>query len=72
LSAIALTRLPQAFDYLMAIIARDSRDAPAAIEAIGRGAPSAELIARVQQAVREIGSSRLEQAMRQHLPAPPE
>jgi hypothetical protein len=72
LSAIALTRLPQAFDYLMAIIARDSRDAPAAIEAIGRGAPSAELIARVQQAVREIGSSRLEQAMRQHLPATPE
>jgi hypothetical protein len=72
LSAVALTRLPQAFDYLIAIIARDSREAPAAIEAIGRSAPNAELLARVQQAVRQTGSSRLEQAMRQHLPAPPE
>jgi HEAT repeat protein len=72
LSAIALTRLPQAFDYLIAIVARDAREAPAAIEAIGRSAPSAELHARVKQAVHNVGSPRLEQAMRQHLPAPPE
>jgi hypothetical protein len=72
LSAIALTRLAQSFDYLIAIIARDSREAPAAIEAIGRIAPNAELHARVQQAVQKAGSARLEQAMRQHLPAPPE
>jgi HEAT repeat protein len=72
LSAIALTRLPQAFNYLMAIIERDAREAPAAIEAIGRSAPNAELIARVQQAVRQIGSSRLEQAMRQYLRTQPE
>jgi hypothetical protein len=72
LSAIALTRLPQAFDYLMAIIVRDAREAPAAIEALGRSAPNAELLARVQHAVRQIGSPRLEQAMRQHLPMPPE
>ena len=72
LSAIALTRLPQAFDYLIAIVARDAREAPAAIEAIGRSAPNAELHARVQQAVLKAGSPRLEQAMRQHLPAPPE
>jgi HEAT repeat protein len=72
LSAIALTRLPQAFDYLIAIVARDAREASAAIEAIGRSAPSAELHARVKQAVQKAGSPRLEQAMRQHLPAPPE
>jgi HEAT repeat protein len=72
LSAIALTRLPQAFDYLIAIIASDSREAPAAIEAIGRSAPNAELHARVRQAVEKTGSPRLGQAMRQHLPAPPE
>ena len=72
LSAIALTRLPHALDYLIAIGSRDAREAPAAIEAIGRSAPSAELHARVQQAVHKAGSPRLEQAMRQHLPAPPE
>jgi len=68
-SAVALTRLPQAFDYLIAIVARDAREASAAIEAIGRSAPSAELRARVRQAVLKAGSPRLEQAMRQHLPA---
>jgi HEAT repeat protein len=72
LSAIALTRLPQAFDYLIAIVERDAREAPAAIEAIGRSAPNAELHARVQQAVQKAGSARLDQAMRQHLPPPPE
>jgi HEAT repeat protein len=72
LSAIALTRLPQAFDYLIAIVARDALDAAAAIEAIGRSAPNAELHGRVQQAVQNTGSPRLAQAMRQHLPAPPE
>ena len=72
LSAIALTRLPQAFDYLIAMVARDAREAPAAIEAIGRSAPSADVHARVQQAVEKAGSPRLEQAMRQHLPATPE
>jgi hypothetical protein len=72
LSAVALTRLPQAFDYLIAIVARDAREASAAIEAIGRSAPNAEMHARVQQAVLKAGSPRLEQAMRQHLSAPPE
>lgn len=72
LSAVALTRLPQAFDYLLAIVARDAREASAAIEAIGRSAPNAEMHARVQQAVLKAGSPRLEQAMRQHLSAPPQ
>jgi len=70
MSAIALTRLPAAFDYLIALIARDAREAPTAIEAIGGAAPNAEMHARVLQAVEQAGSSRLTQAMRQHMPAP--
>ncbi|MGB6689312.1 MAG: HEAT repeat domain-containing protein [Terracidiphilus sp.] len=72
LSAIALCRLPEAMDYLLAIIERDERDAPVAIEAIGRTAPSAELRTRVERTVRNAANPRLEQAFRQHLPAPPE
>jgi hypothetical protein len=72
LSAIALTRLPEAMDFLLDLIARDAREAPSAIEAIGRAAPSAEQRAHVEQAVKAAGSQRLEQAFRQHLPALPE
>ena len=72
LSAIAHTRLPEAFDFLIAMIAREAREAPTAIEAIGRIAPSAELRTRVEQAVEQTGSPRLTQAFRQHLPARPE
>ena len=72
LSAIALTRLPEALDFLIAMIARDAREAPAAIEAIGRIAPNAETVARIAQAVEEADSNRLRQAMRQHLPVIPE
>jgi hypothetical protein len=72
LSAIALTRLPEALEFLIAMIARDSREAPAAIEAIGRIAPNAEIVARIAQAVEQADSMRLRQAMRQHQPAIPE
>ncbi|MGA3373225.1 MAG: HEAT repeat domain-containing protein [Terracidiphilus sp.] len=72
LSAIALTRLPEAFDFLLALIQRDAREAPQAIEAIGRGAPNAELRARVEKAVQQTASPRLDQAFRQHLPPRPE
>jgi HEAT repeat protein len=72
LSAIALTRLPEAIDFLLAMIARDAREAPEAIEAIGRTAPSAELRARVEQIVDQADNLRLRQALRQHLPAIPE
>jgi HEAT repeat protein len=72
LSAIALTRLPEAMDFLIALIARDAHEAAVAIEAIGRTAPSAELRARVEQAVEQTGSQRLGQAFRKHLPAIPE
>lgn len=69
LCAIALTRLPEALDFLIDLIARDALEAAVAIEAIGRIAPSAELRARVKRAVDETGSQRLDQAFRQHLPA---
>jgi HEAT repeat protein len=72
LSAIALTRLPEAFDSLIALIADDSRNAPVAIEAIGRIAPTADLRARVEEAVKQSGSPRLHQALREHLPIRPE
>jgi len=68
LSAIALTRLPEAIDFLVALIARDAREASAAIEAISRTAPNAELRARVEKAVEQAGSPRLQQAFRQHFP----
>jgi hypothetical protein len=68
LSAVALTRLPEAIDFLMDLIQRDAREAPSAIEAIGRIAPNAELRSRVQKAVEQADSPRLEQSFRQHLP----
>ncbi len=67
LSAVALTRLPEAMDYLLEKIARDAREGAAAIEAIGRTSPNAELRARVWQAVEQADSMRLRQAFRQHL-----
>ena len=72
LSAIALTRLPEAMDLLIAAIARDGREATEAIEAIGRLAPAAELRARVEQAVEQVDSMRLRKAFQQHMPAIPE
>jgi HEAT repeat protein len=71
LSAIALTRLPEAIDFLVAFIASDAREAPAAIEAIGRSSPPEEWRVRVQAAVEQAGSQRLLQAFRQHMPPPP-
>jgi hypothetical protein len=66
LSAIALTRLPEAMDFLIAMMARAAREAPAAIDAVGRIAPNAEIVARIAQAVEDADSDRLRQAMRQH------
>lgn len=72
LSAMALTRLPEAFDRLIDIIRQDGREATAAIEAIGRIAPNEELRARVWQAVEGTGGRRLLDAFREHLPEPHE
>lgn len=69
LSAIALSRLPDAIDYLVGILEREERDAAAVIEAIGRSAPSDETRVRVEEAIRRTGSPKLEKAMREHLTA---
>jgi hypothetical protein len=68
-SAVALTRLPEAMDFLVAIVEQDAREAPAAIEAIGRSAPTSELRARVEQAIEQADSVRLRLAFREHMPA---
>jgi hypothetical protein len=68
LSAIALTRQPEAMDFLLATIARDAREAPEAIEAIGRISPSPELRARVKEAVEKADSIRLRKAFDQYFP----
>jgi HEAT repeat protein len=71
MSAIASTRLSEALDFLIAKIADDSRDAPEAIEAIGRTALSPEVRARVEQAVSQTDSPRLRKAFLEHFPAVP-
>jgi hypothetical protein len=70
LSAIAVTRLPEAMDFLVAMIADDRHEAAEAIEAIGRIAPNAELRARVEAAVEQADSPRLRKALQEFLPKP--
>jgi hypothetical protein len=69
LSAIALTRLPQALDYLIELIQSEDRDAPAAIEALAKLSPGAELRDRMLQAVEETGSPRLRKLLQEHMHA---
>ena len=64
LSAIALTRLPEAIDFLLGMIEREESEAPAAIEALSRVASGEELKARLERAVGATGSERLEKALR--------
>jgi HEAT repeat protein len=64
LSAIALTRLPEGIDFLLGMIEREEREAPAAIEALSRVAGGDELRARLERAVEATGSARLEKALR--------
>jgi hypothetical protein len=71
LSAVALTRLPEALDSLIGAIERDDRGAPEAIEAISRIAPNEELRARVEQAVERADSVRLRKALKEYFPAIP-
>jgi HEAT repeat protein len=65
LSAIALTRLPEAIDFLLGMIEREEREASAAIEALSRVASGEELRTRLQRAVKATGSERLEKALRE-------
>jgi hypothetical protein len=52
----------------MAMIERDDREAPAAIEALARLVPNDQLILRIEQAVQGTDSFRLKKALREHLP----
>jgi HEAT repeat protein len=67
LSSIALTRLPQAIDYLIALIEHEDREAPLAIESLAKLASNPELRARLVNAVEEVGSPRLTRTLHEHL-----
>ena len=69
LSALALTRLPEGVDFLMGIIEGEQREAPAAIEALSRIATNEEIRSRLEKAVDETGSARLQKALREYLPS---
>jgi len=69
LSAIALTRLPEAIDFLIDLIERDAREAAGAIEALSRAATSEDVRARLIGVVEATGSPRLMKALRESLPA---
>src|SRR3954447_17212339 len=66
LSAIALTRLPEAIDFLLGMIEREEREAPRAIEALCRAAVGEELRGRLVSAVHSNGSPRLLKALREN------
>ena len=65
-SAIAMTRLPEAFDFLIQQVGRESRYAVAAVEALGRIGQSAEVRARIERAVEATGSERLRNVFQEH------
>jgi HEAT repeat protein len=70
LSAIALTRLPEAFNFLLGMIEREEREAPRAIEALSRIAGE-ELKTRVELAVQNTASPRLMKALAESLASSP-
>jgi len=61
LSAIALTRQDAAHEFLLELVRSESRDAEAALEALVRASPSAEVIARLEKLV--AGNARLARAL---------
>jgi hypothetical protein len=67
ISAIALTRLPQAVDYLIALIEREDREAPLAIESLAKLSSNPELRARLINTVEEVGSPRLTRTLQENL-----
>ena len=68
LSAIALTRLTEAVNYLLGLIENEDRDAPVALEALAKLEPGAELRERIEHAVEGAGSPRLRKVLKEHLP----
>jgi hypothetical protein len=59
LTAIALTRRPEAFDYLLELIGEESRFAADAVTAMTQAAPPAEIRERLEKTVRNTGNERL-------------
>jgi hypothetical protein len=68
LSAISLTRQPEAADFLLDLVRTESLDAEAAIEAIVRSAPSVEVTRQLKQLV--AGNPRLARALAKHRAGP--
>lgn len=68
LSAIALTRLPQAVDYLIALIESEDCDAVLAIESLAKTSPGSELRERIAKAVEDAGSPRFTKAFEEQFP----
>jgi HEAT repeat protein len=64
LTAIALTRRPEAFAYLLELIEEESRLAADAIPAVMQSAPPAEIRERLEPAVRSTGNERLLQVLK--------
>jgi len=64
LSAISLTRQPEAVDFLLDLVRTESLDAEAAIEAIVRSVPSVEVIRQLEQLVS--GNQRLARVLAKH------
>jgi len=66
LTAMALTRQPEAVNFLLRLIETDARPANAAIEALAAARLGGEVRERVEQAVRAVGTERLAAAFQQH------
>ncbi len=69
-NAIALTRLPEAMDFLVATIEKEPRNAVSALESISRVNVSPEMRARVATAAARSRSERLREMVEQLFPAP--
>ncbi len=69
LSAVALTRLPEAIDFLISLIEHEEREAPRAIEALSRVPANDELSARLEQTVQATGSPKLIKILCDRAPA---
>jgi hypothetical protein len=67
-NSIALTRLPQAIEFLLGVIEKDARQSASALEAISRVNTSAEMRDLVAGAVARSRNERLEQLLLQFFP----
>lgn len=64
LSAIALTRCAEAFDFLLELVRGESRFASEALPAIWNAVPPDEMKERLETAVRQTGNERLDRVLR--------